>query len=91
VKTWTEALKEEERLHTCRVGEIQNGCPSGWEKTCAPQPPGRDDGGWPPHTGRAHARPSAPPGRGMPLETPLSGQPATPRRNPAEVYCPANA
>lgn len=43
VKTWTEALKEEERLHTCRVGEIQHGCPAGWEQTCAPKPPGRPE------------------------------------------------
>ena len=43
VKTWTDALKEEDRLHTCRVDEIQNGCPTGWEKTCAPKPPGRPE------------------------------------------------
>lgn len=44
VKKWTDALREEERFHACRVDGIQKGCPSGWERDCQPRPPGNEGG-----------------------------------------------
>ena len=51
IKTWTNALREEERLYGCRVAEIRKGCVSGWEQSCSPTQSARNDGGpLPPRT-----------------------------------------